>query len=66
MSFVALLPLAVVLVGLAAIGLMVARAAEEAGQLRGELRRAGQLRPLLVEIGDESRRLGATLARIRR
>lgn len=65
MSPVALLPLAVFLVGLVTLGVMVARVADEAEQLRAELRRMGQLRPLLVEIGDGSQRLRAALARTR-
>lgn len=66
MSPVALLPLAVFIVGLVTLGVMVARVADEAEQLRAELRRMGQLRPLLVEIGDGSQRLRAALARTRR
>lgn len=66
MSLVALLPLAVFVVGAIAIAVMAARAAYEAEQLWAEIRRVHQLRPVLAEIGDEGRRLRAALAYVRR
>lgn len=63
MSLPALLPLAVLVAGLVAVGALAARAADEANQLRAELRRLSGLRPLLVEVGDSGRRLQAALAR---
>ena len=66
MNLVALLPLAIFVVGLVAVAAMVARTADEAEQLRAELRRFGALRPLLVGVGDETRRLRAGLVRVRR
>lgn len=64
MSVVALLPLLVLVAGVA-VGLAGARCADEAVQLLAELRRVGQVRPLLAEIGDENRRLRAAMARRR-
>ena len=61
-----LLPVAVFMVAVAAVAVMVARAADEAEQLWAEIRRMGQLRPLVVEIGDQTHRLRATLANVRR
>lgn len=66
MSLLALLPLAVLVAGLVAVGALAARAADEADQLRAELRRLSQLRPLLAEVGDSGRRLQLALARRRR
>lgn len=63
MNVLALLPAAVLFAGLVAVGALAARAADEANQLRAELRRLAQLRPLMVEVGDSGRRLQATLAR---
>jgi phosphoglycolate phosphatase-like HAD superfamily hydrolase len=65
-SLLALLPVGVLVVGLVAVGALVARAADEANQLRAALRRLSQLRPLVVEVGDSSRRLQAALAHRRR
>ncbi|MGQ0520287.1 MAG: hypothetical protein ACT4PX_03930 [Actinomycetota bacterium] len=66
MSLLALLPVAVLVAGLVAVGALAARAADEANQLRAELRRLSQLRPLLVDVRDSGRRLQAGLARRRR
>lgn len=66
MNLVMVLPVAVFMVATAAVAIMVAKAADEAEQLWAEVRRVGQLRPLLVEIGDENHRLRATLANVRR
>ncbi|MGH9283686.1 MAG: hypothetical protein ACRD0S_12215 [Acidimicrobiales bacterium] len=63
MTPLALAPAAVFLAGLVAVIAMVARLIEEAGQLRSSLRRTGELRPLVVEVVDEARRLQAGLAR---
>lgn len=66
MNAVALLPLVVLIVGVVAVALMGARTADEADQLRAELSRMGQLRPLLAEVGDGGQRLRATIARLQR
>ena len=65
MSLIALAPAAVLLVGLVAVGAMVARLMDEADQFRSTLRRTAELRPLLAEVNDGSRRLRATLAQLR-
>lgn len=66
MSLLVLLPLVVLAVGLVAVALSAGRTVDEAEQLRAELLRAGALRPLFVEVADESRRLRTALRRIGR
>ena len=60
-----LLPAVVLLVGAVCAGIALGRPLDEAQQLRGELERAGRLRPQLVEVGSEARRLAVLLARLR-
>lgn len=66
MTAVALLPLVVWIAAVVAVALVGARTADEAEQLRAELVRLGQLRPLLAEVGDRGQRLRASIARLQR
>lgn len=66
MTLLWLLPLLVTAAGTLAVAVVGARVAEEAGELRRELARLGQLRPALVEVGAAGRALRASLARMER
>ena len=64
MSLVALLPLIAFVVGVAVVAVAVARVLDEIQQLRTELQRTRQVRPLMAEVGNETLRLRLALHRL--
>lgn len=66
MSLVAVLPVVVVLLGVALAAVALGRLLDEAHQLRVELERAGRLRPAVVEVRRGALRLARHVERLRR
>jgi redox-regulated HSP33 family molecular chaperone len=65
-SLVAVLPVAVVLLGAALAAVALGRLLDEAQQLRAELERAGRLRPAVVEVRNGALRLAQRVERLHR
>ncbi|MGH9152022.1 MAG: hypothetical protein ACRD03_06435 [Acidimicrobiales bacterium] len=65
MSVVAVLPVAVVLLGAVFAAAALGRLLDEARQLRMELERVGRLRPAVVEVRSGALRLAQDVERLR-